>query len=216
MPSAPPSYVSLSQSVCQDYAVHARTTVTFDGAQTTVWKGNVGLFPGTSITNVVFPNFVEAGAGLIYTPSTSFAGLVLANHAAFMLARADGVSINTTEIGGLTFTPGTYRSGSFIAISSVVTLDGLNQTNPTFLFQALEYLATVPNVYFILINGAKPQNIFWALGEAALLSGGITLPGSILAGTNIAFGAGAEVQGCALAQTAVTFAGTGSVTSGKQ
>jgi hypothetical protein len=211
MPSAPPSIETLSQSVCQDYAIHARTTVTFAGTVTTIRNGNVGLFPGTSITGV--PNYVNGGP--IYAPSTAFAGLVSLNHAAYMLARPDGVNIsNTTEIGGSIFTPGTYRSDTNIAISSVVTLDGLNEANPTFLFQAGTALTSLANVYFILINGAKPQNIFWALGGLASLAANTTLPGSILAGAHIALAEGSELLGCALAQTAVTFSG-GAVTSGK-
>jgi hypothetical protein len=213
MPSAPPSIETLSQSVCQDYAVHARTTVTFNGAQTTIQNGNVGVSPGISIPYDVFPNYVNGGP--ILAASAPFAALVLANHAAFMLPRADGVSIPTTEIGGSIFTPGTHRSGSNIAISSVVTLDGLNEVNPTFLFQAVSALTIAANINFILINGAKPQNIFWALGAAATLADNTTLPGSILAGTNIAVGVDSEVKGCALAQSAVTFAGGGSVASGK-
>jgi hypothetical protein len=214
MPSSSPSYETFSHAVCGDYAVHARTTVTFDGAQSTIRNGDVGLFPGTSITYVEFPNFLNGGP--IYAASEAFADSVTANHVAFLEVRADGVSI-PNEIGGLTFTPGTYRSADAIgvAVNTNVTLDGNNETNPVFLFQAPTALTVAANVDFILMNGARFENIFWALGSSATLGTYITLPGSILAGKSITFGEGAELKGCALAQVAVTFESGGYVTSGK-
>jgi hypothetical protein len=117
------------------------------------------------------------------------------------------------EMGGLTFTPGTYRSGSAInfAYGTVVTLDGLNEPNPVFLFQAGTTLVTAADTYFILINGAKAENVIWALGSAATLGANSVVEGSILAGTAISFGAKSELHGCALAQSAVTFASQGSI-----
>ena len=113
------------------------------------------------------------------------------------------------EIGGVTFTPGTYRSDSAInlAAGSVVTLDGQNDPNPTFLFQAGTALVTGADSYFILKNGAKAQNILWALGTAATLGARSTLEGSILAGSAITFGAQSEVRGCAQGATDRGFRG---------
>jgi hypothetical protein len=117
------------------------------------------------------------------------------------------------EIGGVTFMPGTYRSGSAInfAYDTVVTLDGNNETNPVFLFIAGSTLVTAANTYFNLINGAKAENVLWALGTAATLGANSVVEGSILAGTAITFGTNSELHGCALAQSAVTFESGGSV-----
>jgi hypothetical protein len=69
--------------------------------------------------------------------SAAFAARVLVAHAAAMEVRLDEAALEI-EIGSLTFTPGTYRSGSAInfAYGTVVTLDGENQPHPVFLFQA--------------------------------------------------------------------------------
>jgi hypothetical protein len=165
----------------------------------------------------VYPNFLEAGTGLIYTASAAKADEVTANHVAFMLPRSDGVNI-TSELGGLTFTPGTYRSVSTLNVvaGTFVTLDGLNEPNPTFLFQAEKALTTAANAKFVLINGARTENVFWALGTAATLGANSTTPGSLLTGTSVTFGTGSELLGCALAQVTVTFASGGFVTSGKR
>jgi hypothetical protein len=117
------------------------------------------------------------------------------------------------EMGGQTFTPGTYRSGSAInfAHGTVVTLDGLNQPNPQFLFIAGSTLVTAADTKFILTNGAKAEHVVWALGTAATLGARSVVEGSILAGTAITFGSQSVLHGCALAQSAVTFESQGYV-----
>jgi hypothetical protein len=88
-------------------------------------------------------------------------------------------------------------------------LDGQNLPYPVFLFQAGSTLVTAADTYFILKNGAKAENVFWALGTAATLGANSILEGSILAGTAITFGTQAALHGCALAQSAVTFESEG-------
>jgi hypothetical protein len=73
---------------------------------------------------------------------------------------------------------------------------------------------TVPlpraNTYFILKNGAKAENIYWALGTSAILGVNSVLEVSILVGTAITFETQSKLHGCALAQSAVTFESEGS------
>jgi hypothetical protein len=208
-PSAQPSFESISRSVCEDYAVHARTTITFDGTMSTIDGGDAGVSPGTSITGAY--RFKD-GTGRVVLESSAFAASVLVAYAVAMEVRREGRAM-AIEIGGLTFTPGTYRSNSAInfAYGTVVTLDGLGQQNPVFLFQAGSTLVTAANSKFVLINGAKAENVYWALGTAATLGANSVLEGSILAGTAITFGTKSVLHGCALAQSAVTFESGGSI-----
>jgi hypothetical protein len=205
-PSSAPSFESVSHDLCDTFAVHARTTVTFDGEQTTVYGGDVGVFPGTSITGTHVISLSEQGAG----SSEAFAASVLVAHSKAMQESSVPMHI---EIGGLTFTPGTYRSDSAInfAYGTVVTLDGDFQANPKFLFIAGSTLVTAADTSFILINGAKAENVLWALGTAATLGAKSVVEGSILAGTAITFGTKSVLHGCALAQSAVTFESGGSI-----
>jgi hypothetical protein len=178
------------------------TTSTIDG-------GDAGVSPGTSITG---DYRFKDGTGRVVLESSAFAASVLVAYAVAMEVRREGRAM-AIEIGGLTFTPGTYRSNSAInfAYGTVVTLDGLWQQNPVFLFQAGSTLVTAANSKFVLINGAKAENVYWALGTAATLGANSVLEGSILAGTAITFGTKSVLHGCALAQSAVTFESGGSI-----
>jgi hypothetical protein len=173
----------------------------------TIHGGDVGVFPGANITG----SYTFEG-GEVVLDSNIFAASVTAAHAAAMEVRVDGNALEV-EIGGQTFTPGSYRSDSKInfAFGTVVTLDGNNEANPVFLFQALNTMVTAADTYFILKNGAKAENIYWALGTAAILGANSVVEGSILAGTAITFGTRSELYGCALAQSAVTFESEGSI-----
>jgi hypothetical protein len=90
-------------------------------------------------------------------------------------------------------------------------LDGQNQQDPVFIFQATNTLATAASTKFILVNGAKAENILWAVGAAATTGASSVLEGSILAGAAITLGAGAEVRGCVLAVAAAGFGAGSSV-----
>jgi hypothetical protein len=206
-PSAAPSFEAVAHEVCEKFAVHARTTVTFAGAMSTIHGGDVGVSPGTSITGSY--TFED---GEIDLESSDFAASVLAAHAAFTEVTGEDQHMDI-EIGGKTFLPGTYRSDSAInfAYGTVVTLDGNNEPNPEFRFKAGSTLITAADTHFILINGAKAEKVLWALGTAATIGARSVVAGSILAGTAITFGTESKLLGCALAQSAVTFESKGYV-----
>jgi hypothetical protein len=192
-----------SHPVCGNFAVHAGTTITFDGTQSTVYGGDVGVSPGTTITG----NGMLRG-GKVVADSTVFAADVLVNHTDAIAGHANETSIGI-EIGGLTFTPGTYRSDSAINIvhGTNVILDG----DGDYLFIAGSTLVTAADTSVILTNGAKVEKVLWALGTAATLGSNSVVEGSILAGTSITFDTLAKLHGCALVKEDVTFAGSGSI-----
>jgi hypothetical protein len=190
--------------VCGNFALHARTAITFsEGGLTTIDGGDVGVSPGTAITGT--PKIHD---GTVVGNSDVFAASVKAEYDVAMAFHA-GEKFMAIEMGGLTFIPGTYRSDSAINIAhgSKVTLDG----NGVFLFIAATTLVTAADIEFILVNGATAENVIWALGTAATLGARSVVEGSILAGTAITFEVGSKLNGCALAQSAVTFAFGGSI-----
>jgi hypothetical protein len=196
---------------CENFAVHARTTITFAGTAhpSVITNGDMGVSPGTAITGVAGTAYRFEGSGSIISGSSVFATSVMFDHADLRSRRSDEVywGVGIYEIGGKTFGPGTYRVGEAInfAVGDPVILDGEGKENPTWLFQAGSTLVTAAGTYFELINGAKAENIIWALGTAATLGADSVVEGSVLAGTAITMGIKSQINGCAIAMTAVTF-----------
>jgi hypothetical protein len=206
------SYESISDSVCQNFAVHARTTIAFIGTDNTIYDGDMGLNPGTGLPTGSY----KMVNGKLLSGTNVFATSVKASFLVAKEARPDRKTVGA--IGGSTLTPGTHISATSITIAAntVVTLDGENATNPVFLFQAGTALITGVGSSFLLINGAKAENILWAPGTGAILGANSVFEGSILAGTSVALAEGAEMHGCALAATSVSLGGGASVTSVSQ
>jgi hypothetical protein len=197
---------SLSESMCQDFAVHSHFNVNF-APGVMIDGGSVGVSPGTSITGTEAITLVN-GATTSNTDSKDFASSMLLSHAAAIAHRGPDSTDLATEIGGMTFGPGTYRSASAITLAagSLVTLDGRNQASPEFLFQADNTLTTGANTEVILINGAKAENVLWAVGASATIGANSVFEGSIIAGSAITLAVASEVHGCVLATSAVNFA----------
>ncbi len=120
-----------------------------------------------------------------------------------------------SDLSGMTLYPGVYCTGSgTMSIStSTVTLDGKGNSNAVWIFQTASSLSTATATSFILQNGAQASNVFWKIGSSASIGYSSSFIGTILAYTSISFGNKAVINGRALAQAAVTFAGANTVTS---
>jgi co-chaperonin GroES (HSP10) len=207
--AAAPVYSDCSNSICENFAVHGGTTITFaDGvsAKTTI-GGDIGVSPGTSITGLQYVTFTE-GERLSTPDSADFASRVNEKHSSATSTKGK----KFTELSGGVFTPGTYTASSTISFAGAgtfATLDGENDENAVFLFQAGTAMTTAANTYFKLINGAKAENVLFALGSAATLGAGCVLQGSLIVGTSVTMGLDAQVNGCIIAKAAVTYEGRG-------
>jgi hypothetical protein len=172
--------------------------MTFTAPPTTIDSGNLcgtDALTGVSGTDYILLN------GVIVTGCDPRS---LDDSLAETMARP--ATLIAAAMGGVTFTPGTYYSTALsTAASTTVTLDGLDQMNPVFLFQSGSTLVTGASTHFILINGARPENILWAVTAAVTTGASTVLEGSIMAGAAVNLGAGTEVRGCILAIAAVTF-----------
>jgi hypothetical protein len=210
-----PTCTAVVASSCENFALHARDTITFAGTQDSVISnGDVGVSPGTAITGNY--HIVNGALAAVEATETDFAMFAMFNHADKRSRRTDDETywgIPVYEIGDKTYLPGTYSAGSSInfAFGTTVTLDGGGDLDSKFLFQAVTTLTTAADTKFILQNGAQAQNVIWALGTAATLGESSILEGSLLAGTAITFGIHAKVNGCSVAMTAITFESEGYV-----
>jgi hypothetical protein len=180
-------------------AVLAGSTVTSTGA--TVITGDLGLSPGSSIGG--FPPGILNG--------TQHINDVIANQAKLDLTAAynDAAGRTCTDIvtlsgniGGLTLTPGLYKSTSSLAISSGdLTFDAKGNANAVFIIQIASTLTTTSGRQVILSGGALASNIFWQVGSSATFGTASVFKGTVMAMQSITFNTGATLDGRALART---------------
>jgi hypothetical protein len=146
--------------------------------------------------------------------AAAFADGVSAKLAAVLAQPSAGPAI--TDMSGQTYTPGTYSGAATISIgggSTFVTLDGEGDENAVFLFQAGTSMTTAAGTYFNLINGAKAENVLFALSASATLGANSVLEGSLIVGLSVTVGIDAQVNGCIIAKAAVTYSGRGGTTA---
>jgi hypothetical protein len=106
------------------------------------------------------------------------------------------------EIGGLTLTPGLYKWGTNVLISTDVTLSG--GPNDVWIFQVAGELKQANATRVTLAGGALAKNIFWQVADNATIGTTAHLEGVMLGKTLVAVQTGATADGRLFAQTEVT------------
>jgi hypothetical protein len=179
------------------FAILASATVTNTGPTTVT--GDLGVSPGTAVTG--FPPGTLIGTLHSGDPAAAaaLANLTIAyNDAAGRTLCPITVAGN---IGGLTLTPGLYRSTSSLAISAGdLILDAGGNASAVFIFQIASSLTTTTGLRVILSGGARASNVFWQVGSSATLGTNSTFVGTIMADQSITLTTGATLAGRAFAQ----------------
>lgn len=175
---------------------------------TTIVTGDIGLNPGTSVGG--FPPGILVGTQYISDIISSQAKYDLTaayNDAAGRMST--DVVILSGNIGGLTLTPGLYKSTSSLEISSGdLTFDAKGNPRAIFIIQIASELTTTPGRKVILNGGALASNIFWQVGSSATFGTTTVMKGTIMAMQSITFNTGATLDGRGLARTGgVTMSG---------
>jgi hypothetical protein len=188
------------------FAVLAGSAITSTGATTIT--GDLGLSPGSSVGG--FPPGILNGTKHINDTIVNQAKLDLTaayNNAAGRTC-TDIVTLSG-NIGGLTLTPGLYKSTSSLAISSGdLTLDAKGNASAIFIIQIASTLTTTSGRKVILSGGALAANIFWQVGTSATFGTTSVFKGTVMAMQSITFDTGATLDGKGLARTGgVTMSG---------
>jgi hypothetical protein len=194
--------------------------ITNQGLNTMINNGSIGTTAASTLitgfhdgtTAAIYtetPLNVGGVTGRIYTAppvpgdATSFAtatqALSDANAAYLSISPASmpgGTDPGAGELGGLTLTPGVYKSasGTFKITTGNLTLDAQGDPNAQWIFQTGTSLtvgiagpAGARSV--ILTNGALSKNVFWYVGSAATINGagGGVMVGTIIASSGVTF-----------------------------
>jgi hypothetical protein len=194
------------------------------GAGSTITGGNLGLYPGTSVTNfppskVVAPgvqHITDAVANQAQTDLT--AAIIYYQGLTPTLSGLSNLSTGGNGVNNSTYIAGVYVSApaSSLDIPTTITLDAQGDAQAIFVFVAGSTITLESGANVVLTNGAQAGNIYWVVGSSfTSVWNGIqsNMVGSILAHTSITLGGG-NLQGRALANTgAVTMATTETIIS---
>jgi len=111
------------------------------------------------------------------------------------------LDFNGGNLGGQTLTPGVWKWTGTVQIDGTpLVLNGAG----VYILQIAGTMELAAGNSISLINGALPQNIFWAVAGQVTLHAGSSFFGELLAQTGIAAQAGGTIRGRLLAQTGVT------------
>jgi hypothetical protein len=193
------------------FAVLAGSAVTNTGA--TSITGDLGLSPGTSIGG--FPPGILVGTKHINDIISNQAKLDLTTVYNDLAGRTSTEIVTLSgNIGGLTLTPGLYKSTSSLAVSSGdLTFDAKGNASSVFIIKIASSLTTTSGRKVILSGGALASNIFWQVGSSATFGTTSAFAGTVIAMQSITFNTGATLNGRALARIGgVTMAGNTIVT----
>lgn len=195
------------------FAILSKTGIT--DVYASAITGDVGTSPITgaalllSCGEVTGKVYVVDAAGPLpcaINDATTLTAAVLDMETAYLDAEGrvspDFTELGAGEIGGLTLTPGLYKWGTDVLISTDVTLSG--GPNDVWIFQVAGTLDQAAAKRVTLAGGAQAKNIFWQVAGAVTIGTTAHMEGVVLGKTLVAVNTGASANSRLLAQTAVT------------
>jgi len=170
----------------------ASTITNVPGTESSV-TGDVGVYPGSSITG--FENVRVSGSFHLADYVAGYAQNSLTN--AFNVGMGiTGATTIPAELGGLRLTPGVYSNVTSVQITGTLVLDGQGNPNAAWVFQIGSTLTTAAgNSHVVLVGGAQATNVTWLVGSSATLDVDTFFAGNIIAYASITVNTNACVNG---------------------
>jgi LPXTG-motif cell wall-anchored protein len=196
-----------------NFAVLAGSGITNTGPTTV--GGTAGGDMGSDPTPAFTGDTLVTTSGTKYTAPSA---VVTAAKTALVTAYNDAAgrtpaSTVTADLGGQTLVAGVYNSASSLGLTGTLILDGQNDPNSVFVFQAGSTLTTAGSSVVSLINGAQPCNVFWQVGSSATFGTSSDFTGHVFALTSITATTGATFKGQLLARDGAVTLDTNTITN---
>lgn len=196
-----------------NFAVLAGSGITNTGPTTVsgTAAGDLGSDPTPAFT----------GDTLVTTTGTKYtapSAVVTAAKAALITAyddaagRTPGTAV-TADLGGQTLVGGVYNAAAALALTGTLTLDGQNNPDAVWVFQAGSTLTTAGSSVVSLINGAQACHVFWQVGSSATFGTSSDFTGHVLALNSITATTGATFKGQLLARNGAVTLDTNTITN---
>jgi hypothetical protein len=196
-----------------DYAVLAGSGITNTGPTTV--SGSLGADLGSSPTGTFTGSADVTTTGTKFTADDAQTIAAQVDLTTAYLDAAGRTPINTVsaDLGGQTLTEGVYNSASSLGLTGTLILDGENNPDAVFIFQAGSTLTTASASSVSLINGAQPCNVFWQVGSSATFGTTTDFVGHVFALTSITANTAATFQGQLLARNGAVTLDTNTITN---